>query len=1668
MESYAQPAAEMIGGRYIVRRLMNEANGVRTLLGDDRSTGDQVVIKAASVSTLAPDALVRLGHEAAVLSRLESEHVTPLLDWGREGGLLYLVLPFVAGTTLEERLRKGPLSVRDTVAVARSVFSALRDAHEQGILHRDVKPSNIILRLEAVIDRAELIDFGLARSRSLDRSVRDFPAGTVRYMSPEAAGVLEREVDVRSDLYSVGAVLYECLVGRPLFSGGSLGDVLRQHAAAEPVDPRAFGLQIPRAVAELVMRLLAKEPSERYQSAEGVLADLEDIAGSLERGEAEPAVVVGLHDNRRALADPAFVGRDAELAMLDRELERARSGDGGLFGLEAESGGGKTRLLDEFARESAGRSACILRGQGVDQAAQRPFQVLTGIAAGIVNEVRARPELRQTLRDRIGDRVESVCAAFPELRAVCEGAPDAPTIGPEAFGETRTLEALSALLTAMGSVDRPAVVLLDDCQWADELTLKLLAYWQRHTLEGGSTHTLIIAAFRSEEVGADHPLRRVEPSGTLELAPLQSRDVRQLAESMAGTLPAEALEVVVEVSDGSPFMAAAVVRGLVEAGALVEESGGWSVDVAAMADAKASRRAAAFLARRLKLLPDATLDLLSVAAITGKEFEPDFVSALAGRSASDGHRALEVARRRHIVWMRDGRWTFVHDKLREAVIALLSDDERRRLHVLAAHRLEETGSDREFDIAYHFDEAGQSERALPYALSAAQQARAQHALDIAQQQYEISERGAANADAETSLSIAEGLGNVLMLRGHYDAAELKFQRARVLAEDRITRARVERSLGDLAFKRGDLEGAREALERGLRTLERRVPKRSITLLIAALFEVVVQLLHTAFPRLFLARRSLRGAEAELAAIRLYSRLAHVYWFARGTIPTFWAHQREMNLAERYPHTPELAQAYSEHAPAMALIPYYSRGVRYGLRSLAIRRALGDLWGEGQSLHFLGIVAYSASRFEECVDRCREAVRLLGRMGDRWEVNTAEQHIALSLYRLGDLAGAVDVASRVYRNGVEIGDAQARCISLDAWSKASKGRVHRDLIHAELELQTYNVQAKAEVLQAEAVRLISEDAPIEAATVLEHAHRLVRQAGLRQEYVAPIAPWLATALRMQGESLPLRDPKTYRRLVRRGRRAAWKARLLAFSYRNNQAHALRESGLLAAMSGRPRRARRYLERSAAAAARYGMRYEAAQTLVAQARLAEEFGWLRPEVELADAESMLRTLETGPTQAEPVTPSLIDRFDTVLDVGRKITSALQPEAIYEATREAAIALLRGERSVVLEVPAQDADLKPVAGHAHVEFSRTLARRALAEGRPVRLDDESVDASESVVLAGVRSALCAPIFVRGRAAACVYVEHRKLAGLFGSDEERLAAFVATIAGAALENAEGFAEIQDLTRTLEQRVLDRTKRLDDTNRRLDESLHRLTESYDREVEITGQLKRLDQLKTDFMAMAAHDLRTPITVIGGFTEMLRDQWPNLDESQKRMMVERITNNASRLSGFIDNLLQFARIESGEVSYDAQAFDLGALVEKTVAEQERPESSQPFEVFIDKGLPSALGDDRRTWQVISNLLSNAMKFSDDKPIEVRVWLQDDFLHMSVRDHGVGMSDESLARLFQKFGRIEQPDARRAGTGLGLYISKSIVEAQGGRIWASSVPGEGSTFTYTIPVAREAA
>uniref|UniRef100_UPI00182FFA43 ATP-binding protein n=1 Tax=Sporichthya sp. TaxID=65475 RepID=UPI00182FFA43 len=985
------------------------------------------------------------------------------------------------------------------------------------------------------------------------------------------------------------------------------------------------------------------------------------------------------------------------------------------------SGGGKSRLLAEFAARVSERGVWVLRGGGVEGAAQHPLQVLVGVVEGIVAEASLDPDLRDRL-------IAELAAAAPTLRDVLPGLSEVlPAVdgGPH-FGEharARAVSAITTLLTTLGSVDRPVVVMLDDCQWADELTVEVLTSFARDAQHGAlPAHLALVVALRPEDVTADHPLLTSPGLPVVDLPPLDAVEVAEVVRSMAGDVPPELPALVDELSRGEPLMIGAVLRGLVESGALAPTPEGW--ELTAPSDGfQASQESAAILGRRISLLDGVTRRVLQAGAVYGRSFTLTAVAPLTGLSLGQAERAVRQAEERGLVWDAGDRFTIVHDRLRSSLLADIEPGNLSTLHRRIAEQIEAVEPNRAFELAHHFDAGGHAERALPYALRSAAIARSQHDLELAERNYRIAERGMASGSSAASFEVSEMLGEILMLRGRYDESADRFERARALAANDIAVARMEGRLGELVFRRDDLEGAAAHLETGLAILGERIPRRSVTVVLSLTWELLRRMLRG------LPGRRTGGpapTEKDLLRAHLYTQLQYPRWFKSQRMETMWLMVRQVNVAERCPNTRQLAHAYGVWGGALALtVPFlWKRGLRYTEISESISKAHHDVRGQGHAKSMRTCVLHAAGRYGEAEIVAAEAIKLLGEYGDRWETSFAARNRSMCLYRIGRMQEALEEASRVHRIGVDLGDANAEVTALEVLAKATDGRVRTAQTQRALRRQGADIEVRIASLQADALRLRHDGDLSGAISRLEHASGIVRRARPTNSYLVPALAWLATVRREAAERELL--PAARRRALWKARRDARRAVRYARMFRNDRPHALRERGLVSALLGNSWRARRLLQRSIDVATDRAAWGELAQTRAEAERLGLEL--LIP----IEAE---RATPWDSGRAERADLGLADRFEALLESGVRLAAADSDREIVAAVREVAVSLLRADSCRVV-------GLTSAWNRSQVDPSLAAAVDTLAAlGRPIVVApaaELTPPELAALVPAGARSAL------------------------------------------------------------------------------------------------------------------------------------------------------------------------------------------------------------------------------------------------------------------------------------------------------------------------------------------
>jgi len=749
-------------GRYVITGFLGEGARKRVYLAhDERLDRDVAVALIPSVGS-DPAARERIAAEARAMARLGSHpNIVTVHDFGEEGDAAYIVSEYMAQGSVAEVLAaaggKG-LEIERAARLARQVAAALAHAHRAGIVHRDVKPHNVFLNADG---HARLGDFGVALALDRPRLSGEGMVGTVDYMPPEQA--LNRPVDARSDLYSLGAMLYELVCGRPPFRGEDVVAVVSQHINSPPVAPSWHRPEVPALLEELILALLEKAPDDRPDSAEQVGTVLESIELAPARAAEEELNPIG------RLSQGEFVGRGDELERLRELMDAALDGRGALALVSGEPGIGKTRLLEELGAYAALRGARVGWGrcyEGDGAPAYWPWAQL------VRTYLNARPV--EASLAAMGAGARDIARVVPEV-AEATGTP-APTNGMDSPEQTRFrfFEAMGRFLTNAATGDKPLLLILDDLHWADTASLLLLGFLAR---EARSAPVLIVGTYRDAEVD-QRAIGELDAEARLALTGLREDDVARFIEVRSGAAADPRLvEAAYARTDGNPFFLGEVMRLLVSEGALDPER--------ALGVPQGVRDV---IGRRLDRLSEATRASLAVAAVIGRDFGLDVLQRASGQSADDVLDALDEAVDAQVVLTGTAaRFRFAHALVRETIYDDIGSVKRLRLHLKVGEALEEIHAAHVAELAHHWFEAlpvAGADKAVDYSIAAARRSHAQLAFEESALHYDRACRALALAGREDEPQRIELLlarGDAQTHAGAFEASRESFREAAELA-----------------------------------------------------------------------------------------------------------------------------------------------------------------------------------------------------------------------------------------------------------------------------------------------------------------------------------------------------------------------------------------------------------------------------------------------------------------------------------------------------------------------------------------------------------------------------------------------------------------------------------------------------------------------------------------------------------------------------------------------------------------------------------------------------------------------------------------------------------------------------------------------------------------------
>lgn len=1502
------------------------------------------------------------------------------------------------------------------------------------------------------------------------------PISDMIYLSPESSGSLSREMKPASDLYAVGAILFGLLTGRPPIRAENASEYLTQQLCVEAPRLRELRFDVPKAVDDLVARLLRRDSYDRYQTAGALLYDLKELLAIHQGKSKQRSFVIGTRDVRSTLVETGLVGFDEQLATIQRSLNDARSGPSQVQIICASDANCRKAILDEVELRAKASQLSVFRGAATTGNNPKPLQSLEPVILTIVDLMQADETLAIAVAAATQPHASTLAQLLPQLAHLWPASEQRN--GPEVYGGQRAAVAIEEVIAAIASQKHGMAILFDDIDRADELTrnvISSLAYGIEH---GKISYLVCLIAGR-----ATHLLPFVPHTPVITTGRMADQCVAMHLRSTAGRLSEAIEQTVISAAEGNPWMASAILGRMIDTQAISPSKNGWIANGSLLEALRGDQTIGELLNRQVKALPSSSLDCLCTAAAIGRSFDLAMLSHLTQIKYSDALKIVTDALGRRLLWRenRPGVFRFAHEQVQQQLYAHLTPDGRRSIHLAAAAYLQIHAPSNIYDLAYHFDAAEHGELALDYSLEAARTARQCFSIAVAKEQLNIAKRWLSLGTPQNAFNVYADLGEIHLLAGQYELAANHLNQAMELAQTPYGKARVLQQIGELAFKRGSFVEAADQYEKALATLGMRVPKNRLSMLVGVALQGLIQVGHTFAHQRWVARKG-DLTEVDCLRLQLLSRLSHVYWFSRHRLWTLGNHLRSLNEAERFNPSATLATVYSEHGPVMSLLRWFRRANRYAHWSLDLRRERADLWGQGQSYHYLGVVQLAQCRFQEAITNASSAVDLFRQTGDFWEMNMARYQVANALFRIGRLSEAIAVASQMFYSGREIGDLQATGISLDVWARAEPESLPLSLVADEAKRLRPDAQSNAQTQLAYAVCLLHHGQIDAAIDTLQSAIDRCKQAGHLNTYISPCYAWMATATRRRLESTQCSDVKLLRERFSQARVAVRNAVKISRRFPADQAHCLRELAFHSMMVGKLREAEKTLHKSLASAQRCIQPIEEYDTLLALDALTQRTdsptqtispalqARLRELTELYRKE--LKTTDKASKERQITNVSLADRFVTVLQAGRKITKALTPESVYMEASEAAKRLLRGKYVDTLKVIHRDGEvfLEPLLADpadrtrdARIAANEKLIRAVIDRGHAVCRDD-SIAAFQSPA----KSIIATPVAFRGECVAVILISHDELKGLFGKDEIRIADFISTLAGAALENADGFASLQSMNDTLEHRVRERTQAAEDRARQLAQSNVQLRETEEQLREAIAVANSANQAKSRFLATISHEIRTPLNGILGMTHLAKQASDDVRCSNYLDIVE---ESGQSLLTLINDLLDFSKLEAGKMEFERIAFNVVELIGEVVRLMSPSAMQNGVDMCHDLSHPVPrliYGDPSRLRQVIVNLVGNAIKFTSQGSITLSARVCDGSsgptLSISVKDTGIGIPASKHAKVFESFSQCDSSTTRKyGGTGLGLAICQELTELMGGTIGLVSELGVGSTFTVNLPL-----
>nr|MBS0037240.1 serine/threonine-protein kinase PknK [Saprospiraceae bacterium] len=718
---------------YQLKSKIAESDYFSVFKGICKRESSPAIIKAVKEERISLSQKNKLNHEFTIGSQLSGEHTIRYLYNGTEENIPFIVLEDFGAQSLAEYIQEKQLSIPEFFTVAKAITRALFEIHEANVIHKDINPQNILYNPET--QKLKIADFGI--SSTLKKEVQKEVAvnaleGTLEYLSPEQTGRMNREIDFRSDFYSLGITLYELLAGRRPFLGKDKLDLVHAHLALNPTPLNSINPKVPDSLVQIVDKLMAKNAENRYQSARGLYHDLEQAEAFFNKKNSE-TFVLGEQDSSAYFSIPGkLYGRDREINTLLEAFENVCEGGREVVMVSGYSGIGKSALVKEIHKPVTSKKANFVKGKYDQYQTNKPYYGMIEayrslILQFLVEGDESIAKWKTVFLEAFGPNGQLMIDVIPELELIIGPQPPVAELRGDA-AKTRFTLLFRNFIRALTSSGNPLVVFLDDLQWADIETINIIRDLLKLSRNDVTKSLFLIGAYRDNEVSEAHPLvimlEEVKEFGVqitdLNLSPIRLEDVCKIVMDTFNCSEEKATDlaqIVFQKTGGNPFFVNQFLSSLYLEELVVYDlhSGSWIWDIEKIKSRGYTDNIIDLMIKNIEKLDRDAIEVLKIASALGAKFNLDTLllivdqdkkelveslrkSVDAGLITQDSYSSEEVK-----------TYEFLHDRIQQASYSFLEEEELINLHYrigkILLSRQKEGDQNELFDVVNHLNQA---------------------------------------------------------------------------------------------------------------------------------------------------------------------------------------------------------------------------------------------------------------------------------------------------------------------------------------------------------------------------------------------------------------------------------------------------------------------------------------------------------------------------------------------------------------------------------------------------------------------------------------------------------------------------------------------------------------------------------------------------------------------------------------------------------------------------------------------------------------------------------------------------------------------------------------------------------------------------------------------------